>query len=377
MEANDLEQLKELRQQMRQAKQQLDMTAIQRKLTRYSDFILNFKKKLGTVVSVEDFRAFRVQWRECGSLASLPRELADFHAYLSLAEKYNSLVIRGISAGEDIEFMRTNPPMLVSETEVNILEQSAILYDRPFNWEKLRARLVGAATRKAVFTHLVACANPSEVLALLDEGAIKKETILDLPYQVSVANVYGNGTNEKELYEAYHDNLATLYDHFGMTLPPLVTFHDEPLKGITFEGRTEKLRYLLSHIGAMSDSDSISYNRQVLLRAESYTFTPQEGEAEPAIRVIATIPGDRNFQAVDIGNLDRNLAISLAKDHPSGLISVSFEDVDYFERAGADGTVHQPYAKLCVQVADQPYEKERQQNRSQEVDELFEMEVLK
>lgn len=379
MEQKDLEQLKQLREQIIQAKQMLNLQGIQRKLTRYHDFVLDFNRRLGQVNSVEDYRSYRSQWSECGTLASLPGELANFHSYLALVEQYNALIMSAMAAGADASFMRTNPPALISETEMDVLDRSELLYRRPFNWKKLHERLVGPAARTKIFTHLIACADPEEVWVLVNEGLLKKETIQSLPYLIPISAVCGNGENEKELYLSYHDHLASLYERMDMILPPVVTMGDEPLKGVTFEGRTEKLRYLLSHVGACSDYGVDTFNQKVTLRAERYLFKPAEGEAEPAVRVIASIPGDKNFQSIDIGNLDRNLAIQLAKEHPDAEIILLFEDLDVFDAAGRDGTIHQPYAKLCVQIADKPKERERQidTDHSRAVDELFDAEVLR
>ena len=358
------EQLDALQKSIQQIQQQFSLDDLERHLVRYSDFVLDIKNRLEAVENAEDFRAFRDEWKQCEGIRKLPKELSAFHEYQSLVEQYNALVIPALLQGADTTPYR---PVFMGQREFDICQNETPLYNRPFSWEKLKERLVGPATRNAVYTHAVACMEPNEIISMIEDGFIRWETITSLPYAVSVRGTNG-GANARLYQKHYHEHLSAVYDHFGYKLPDII-HREEPLKGVTFEGRPEKIRYIMQRLVSPSD-------KNLVLKAERYLFE-KDGVKEPAIRVIASIPRDRQFQDICIGNLDRNLAISIDKEHPNATLVLDLKEMGYFESSSESGSVRTPYAKMNLQIADRPVEKaKKKDNHSREMDELFSMDEI-
>lgn len=369
MEKEITQQLDELLIQINEKGEKLDTEQIERHLVRYNDFILNIRSRLEEVIDAESFRVFRNEWKETGGIRRLPAELSLLHQYQSLVEQYNALIVPLCLEGKAPS---RHKPIMITESELNIRQSETILYKRPFQWEQLKERLTGQATKNAIYIHAVACLDTIDIINMIEEGSIKQETIEALPYAVTERGVTG-GSCAKELREAYHANLATLYQHFGKILPKPV-FTESPLKGVTFDGRTEKLLYIHNYL----NRENLTAEKHLQVKLERYTYQPQEGPAEPAIRVLATLPHDKQCRNIDIGNIDRNLAIQIAKEHPDATLICHIKEFDLFDMAGSNGTKHQPFMKLVVEIADKPREIEKEKNDySDSMDTMFHMEELR
>jgi hypothetical protein len=358
--------LDELLEQIKEMEKTCNIADIKEHLTSYHNFIPGIKKTIATIEDKQSFDAFRQKWQNTTYIGKLPKELAAFNHYMSLISQYNDLIIPVYMRGEKIE---GHKPIFLNEDLLSVSKLSSMIYARPFNWAQIKNCLIGQPTRNAVYTHTVAALPPKEIIDMIKEGRIKQSTIEALPYAVSTRGVNGNGRNDDALRQNYHNHLATVYDSMGKTLPDVIE-EVVPVKGVTFEGRPQKLRYLANKLKE-TDRQPI----EVIIKLEPYTFT-KDGVSEPAMRVVATLPGDASFRSLDIGNIDRNLAISIATEHEGATVVGELEEVGSFE---TDDNKNSVYAKLTLQIADKPYEKEKEQskdeNRSEEVDALFEEEL--
>ena len=130
----------------------------------------------------------------------------------------------------------------------------------------------------------------------------------------------------------------------------------------------------MGQLGTCNEENMTDYRNKLALTAERYMFTKDEKE-EPAVRILATIPGDKSCRMVDIGNLDRDFALRLGEYYPDADISIEVEELGIFE--SRDGK-REPFMRMQVMVSDKavPIEKEQITDLS-EIEDAFSMEDLK
>ena len=174
--------------------------------------------------------------------------------------------------------------------------------------------------------------------------------------------------------QSYYSHLQSLYKYMDLDLPTPIIHKAEKLKGVTFDGRDDKLRYIMGQLGTCNEENMTDYRNKLALTAERYMFTKDEKE-EPAVRILATIPGDKSCRMVDIGNLDRDFALRLGEYYPDADISIEVEELGIFE--SRDGK-REPFMRMQVMVSDKavPIEKEQITDLS-EIEDAFSMEDLK
>lgn len=364
-------ELQEIKDGVAAKKAAIDLTRIENNLSCYKDFILNIRACLSAVRDMDDFKEFRKEWRASQAVLSLPAQLAAFHEYIAAAENYNTLLFQITESGKLRGFM----PELYDEQVCGILFDSGEVFKHPFNKEYLRNCLVGDDTRKAVYMHLVAVADPSDIKKLMDAGEIRKETIQSLPKAVSVRDLtLSNGMDANAMQAQYYSHLQQLYRDMDLDLPSPIIHKAEKVKGITFEGRDDKLRYIMGQLGCCDETNMMDYRNKLVLTAERYLYKGEKGE-EPAVRILATIPGDKTCRKIDIGNLDREFALRLGEYYNDADISIEVEALGIFE---SSETNRQPFMRVQVIVGDkaQPLEKEQYVNLAEAADE-FSMEDIK
>lgn len=369
------EVLTKLKEDVEAKKAAVDFTKIDTNLGYYKDFVLNIRTRLGEVKDIEDFKEFRKDWQHSIGVLSLPSQLKTFHDYIAVAEQYNTALFAISESGKISGFM----PELYNETVCSILLDSAEVFKHPFNKEYLRGCLVGDDTRKAIYTHLVAVAEPIDIKAMVDAGEIRKETILSLPKAITVRDLtLGEKTDSSIEYymQDYYKHLKQLYRDFELILPDPIIHKAEKLKGVTFDGRDDKLRYIMGQLGTCDESNMMDYRSRLQLSAERYTFKGINFE-EPAVRILATIPGDKTCRKVDIGNLDREFALRLGEYYADADLAVDVEALGIFETG--DGK-REPFMRMQVSVAEKesPLEKEKDAPITDlsELEDAFSMEDL-
>lgn len=383
---NTLEELKAEMEAAMDRMPQLSQLAMH--LQRYEQFVLSFRETLAQVTDLETFHAFRRDWQESAGVVGLPAELASVNNALSRIECYNAAAVPALLSGTAHGYL----PELLPEELLDIMRMANVLYEHPVDWSRIRERLIGPKTREAVYVHAVATLEPEDITEMLDEGTIKQRTIESLPYTVDKEAVYGNGENDAALQAAYRNHLAVIYLHLGKYLPDL-RYMQESVRGVSFEGRPEKLKYLIRWLkekhnirenvlknfpAGPPDAKENWLNEGVKIELERYTFM-RDGVGEPAVRVLASIAGDEQFKALDIGNLPRETAIRLDAEAKNASLSAELTEIGVAAVTGQSGTVSRPYVKLCVTVAGEPYSigVEQEQNHSKQMDRLFDAEMMK
>lgn len=368
-----IEELQKMKDEVGTKKAAVDFTQIENNLACYSDFILNIRIRLRDVKDMADFKEFRKEWQHSLTVLQLPAQLAAFHEYVAAAENYNTQLFMLSESGKLKGFM----PELFDESVCNIFLDSREVFKHPFNKEYLRNCLICEGTRKAIYTHLVTVAQPAEIEELINAGEIKKETIQSLPRAVTIRDLTVACTDKEQAlnYEqSYYSHLQSLYKYMDLDLPTPIIHKAEKLKGVTFDGRDDKLRYIMGQLGTCNEENMTDYRNKLALTAERYMFTKDEKE-EPAVRILATIPGDKSCRMVDIGNLDRDFALRLGEYYPDADISIEVEELGIFE--SRDGK-REPFMRMQVMVSDKavPIEKEQITDLS-EIEDAFSMEDLK
>ena len=337
-------------------------------LSCYNNFVGNMRNRLAEVKEIDDFYDFRKEWQSSLAVLNLPAQLCQFHDYLAAAEQLNAQILHitqsaqpQVNAGDARKLLHP-----IDEASMQILADSAALYHRPFNKTYLRNCLVGESTKRAVYVHLLAVCDYPEIALMASNGEIKEERIKSLPLAITARECsLADGSDAAFHVGQYYKNLQQLYKDLHFTLPAPVVRNDEPLKGVTFEGRDQKLRYL---IGQVKDD----YSR-IVLTAEPYEYTPQGGAPEPAVRVLASIPGV--CKPVDIGNLDRNLANRIGTYYKGAQLALEVTDMGIFQTN--DDARNNPYARLRVTIAEPAAPMERTQDLSEELEDMFNMDELK
>ena len=369
------EVLTKLKEDVEAKKAAVDFTKIDTNLAYYKDFVLNIRTRLSEVKNIEDFKEFRKDWQHSIGVLSLPSQLKAFHDYIAAAEQYNTALFTISESGKVSGFM----PQLYDEMVCNILLDSAEVFKHPFNKEYLRGSLVGDNTRKAIYTHLVAVAEPIDIKAMVDAGEIRKETILSLPKAATVRDLtLSDKTNSDIEYhiQDYYKHLKQLYRDFELILPDPIIHKAEKLKGVTFDGRDDKLRYIMGQLGTCDESNMMDYRSRLQLTAERYTFKGTNGD-EPAVRILATIPGDKTCRKVDIGNLDREFALRLGEYYADADLAVDVEALGIFETG--DGK-REPFMRMQVSVAEKEFPLEKEKDAPitdlSELEDAFSMEDL-
>lgn len=369
------EVLTKLKEDVEAKKAAVDFTKIDTNLAYYKDFVLNIRTRLSEVKNIEDFKEFRKDWQHSIGVLSLPSQLKAFHDYIAAAEQYNTTLFTISESGKISGFM----PQLYDEMVCNILLDSAEVFKHPFNKEYLRGCLVGDNTRKAIYTHLVAVAEPIDIKAMVDAGEIRKETILSLPKAATARDLtLGEKTDSSIEYymQDYYKHLKQLYRDFELILPDPIIHKAEKLKGVTFDGRDDKLRYIMGQLGACDESNMMDYRSRLQLTAERYTFKGTNGD-EPAVRILATIPGDKTCRKVDIGNLDREFALRLGEYYADADLAVDVEALGIFETG--DGK-REPFMRMQVSVAEKEFPLEKEKDAPitdlSELEDAFSMEDL-
>lgn len=197
MTEEQMKKLDNLLDEMNRAKEKNSLPLIEQHLARYSSFVLGLEQTLAEVTDYVSFREFQDEWKECEGIAKLPQELAAFHEYLSLVEQYNAVVLSELAAEGDGKLgvlqKRLYMPILISREERVILEDANILYMNLFNWGRVKERLVGEATRRAVYVRIAAVLDPEDITEMIKDGSIENEMIKAMP------NIEMHNTkNEKE-----------------------------------------------------------------------------------------------------------------------------------------------------------------------------------
>lgn len=340
----------------------------------YNNFVGNIKARLSEVHTIEDFYDFRKEWQSSLIVLNLPAQITQFHDYLAAAEQLNAAILRTVqTVGEPeglskkeyydaIGLMHT-----LDETCIEILRDSETLYAHPFNKDHLRRCLTGSATKRAVYVHLLAVCEYAQIAQMVANKEIKVETIQGLPLAITPRECsLAAGDAQADALARYYKNLQALYKDQNLCLPAPVVFKEEPLKGVTFDGRDQKLRYFIGQ--AKRDFS------RIVLTAERYEYTPAGGAPEPAIRVLAAIPGV--CKPVDVGNLDRNLANRLGTYYADADIALEVTDLDTFTTSEGEST---PFMRILVTVGERakPFVKEQTVDLSEELEDMFNMEELK
>lgn len=111
-------------------------------------------------------------------------------------------------------------------------------------------------------------------------------------------------TEKKNDYEAKITHLCAVTGH----TQPVVASYDLKLKGVTFPNADGSSRQ--EHLKALKEYVDTHPEEVIPLTTESYTYQPEMGEAEPAVRIF--------WGTREIGNIPRIAAEELQKkfDHP-------------------------------------------------------------
>lgn len=366
-----LEQLQQMAAEVAAKQASVPFEKLVHALDSYNNFVDNIKFRLSEVQSADDFlNNFRKEWQASLCVLNLPGWLCAFHDYLASAEQLNTEVMYALQLPnpQAREIAGLIQPM--NDTCMTILQDSETFYQRPFNKEYLRSRLIGDATKRAIYTHLVAVCDHRDISAMIASGEIKKETILSLPRAITARactlKPLASQQEKMDAIDHYYKTLQELYKGFDLTLPSPIIHKDEPLKGVTFDGRDRKLQYLVGQIKG-------DFSR-VVLTAERYEYTPTGGTPEPAVRVLASIPGV--CKPVDIGNLDREFANRLGAYYTDADLALEVSDMGFFQTN--DGR-NNPYMRMNVTIGEAaiPMEKEQSMKLSDELEDMFSIEELK
>ncbi len=374
--------IKEMWNKTVEAKQAFDEGKLAMHLERYREFVLNLRNSIADICDYDSFRIFRAKWKESGEIAMLPKELAAFNRYLSLANAYNAeLIPELMNDGKIMEFV----PVMFTQEELDIIKNSGDVYRHPFAWDRIRASLVGNQARMAVYTHAVACMSPDNFRLMIDDGSIRMETLESLPYAVCLRDITGNGENDRALQRAYQKNLVAIYEHYGKDLPD-VTREEVLVCGDSFEKCPQRLNHLLEWAREYAgQSDAVVHrmdgkadiNRELLIELERHTFHNKTTDKdELVIRVLATIPGDPKFCRIDIGHIPKEITARIEKETPRAMLAAELEEIGPESVPGHSGTAAAPYARLTLIIGDAPYETgHTAQNPGAEVDDLFNEEL--
>lgn len=371
-----LDQLQAIKDTVAEKKAAVDFTKIENNLGYYNGFILNIRARLRDVKDMSDFKEFRNEWQHSLAVLSLPSQLAAFHEYIAAAENYNTQLFQLSESGKLKGFL----PEFYDRQICNILMDSTEVFKHPFNKEYLKNCLICEGTRKAIYTHLVAVTEPSEVKELMDTGEIRKETILSLPKAVTARELTLPSFSDMDaatMQKRYYHNLQQLYRYMELDLPTPIIHKAEKLKGVTFDGRDDKLRYIMGQLGSCDENNMTDYRDKLVLTAQRYTYEAKDGTKEPAVRVLATIPGDKSCKMLDIGNLDRDFAVRLGQYYEDADISIEVEALGVFETQ--DGNRREPFMRMQVMVGDKavPIEKKQEITDLSEVEDAFSLDDLK
>lgn len=371
--------IKQLWDQAAAAKGELNLERLSMHLGRYQEFVIGMKNSIAGIRDYDSFREFRARWKECGGIAMLPKELTAFNRYLSLANTYNAeLIPELLNGGKVLEFV----PVMFSQEELDIIQNAADVYRRPFVWDKIKNRLVGEAAHRAVYMHAAAVLEPENFCQMIDDGSIRMETLEHLPYVAGLHDVGGNGENDRQLQQAYAKNLAAIYRHYGKQLPEPVT-EEVRVCGVSFENRPQKLNYLLrwardlchtSEEKIIRGDGAADINQKLVIELEKYVFhNQQEGVDEPAVRVLASIQGEPEFIRMDIGNLPKEISARIDKETPDASLSAELDEIGIAPVPGRSGTETRIYVKLALTIGGGPRELARtsDRNRGAEADDLL------
>lgn len=363
------------------AREALDLDRLEMLLARYQEFVLGMRDGIAAgIYDYKSFCEFRERWKECGKIQTLPKELTAWGQYLSLANAYNAILIPELlNGGKVTEFA----PVLFTQEELDIMAAAGEVYRRPFNWERMKARLVGEGARRAVYMRAAAVLEPEEFIRMVDNGEIRMETLESLPFAAGRHDICGD--EDAGLAEDYGKHLAEIYRHYGKQLPAPVT-ETVPVRGVSFENRPQKLNYLIRWARSFCQTDSAKFsgndaaeiNRKVVIGLEKYIYhNQQENTDEPAVRVLATLIGDNSFVKMDIGNLPKEVAMRIDAECPDATLSAELEEIGVASVTGNGGTEARPYVKLALTTAGAPREIEHAsgKNRGAEVDDLFNEEL--
>lgn len=324
---------------------------------------------------IHDFRsflAFREEWIQLvKALPKLQNHILSFNRYVSSVNTYNEQIL--LRDGEKT----TVSPLLFNEDYFNVLTELNDLFKGSFNTKAFSELLRSDAFKKKLFTHVVSALSSEDVLMLISEGKLSAETFQKLPYEITSADIQvpmdylENADNYiQAVCNEYHAKLAEIYDALGYYLPD-TKFRVEPLKGVTFEGRGERLLVLMNTLkdrlehGETADvikmSEMGNLNNYVTLELQQYEY-----EGEPAYRVLASIHGNKLFQKIDIGVLAADTAKEFAAMQGAQFIC-KMNEIGIFDRMTSENTVKRtPYMKLDIGISEKVQEQKKTRDFEEE-----------
>lgn len=293
--------------------------------------LMSWKRSPGSYISqitdFESYKNFHQKWLYVyGSMKKSPNLIGNIMDIQNEINLYNRSLM--LSNGEKI----TDIPYFYSEGEfetLRLLNQYLQEYSHnEFDF------LVSKAFKEKIFKHTIAVFDQSDIGKLIDEELLSEKTLKTLPQFITEKDILcGETKNKAEAVEKqtkgienYHKNLGYAYEKFNLQLLSETSMSCK-LKGVTFDGRQEKLKKLYVT------------NSPISLTAEKYYY-----EGEPAIRIIAECNGEK----MDIGNIDKNIAKEIEDSYGAECSLVaSFEDLNSY----TENNSVKYYAKVKLDVA--------------------------
>lgn len=364
------------REKILETRKSLNLERLDTGLAGYQTFCFSLAARLEQVGNLEECLELKRDWASARKgITRLKKEVFDFNQYVNMVNNFNSQIL---IANEPL----TIKPIFFTEEEVNILRETGVMYNIPFNEKKIYEYLASPAIKKIIYTHMIAVLEAEEVLDLISMNQISKETILSLPLEATYQETSVAPELRQDATKAYAAHLREVYKHLGFEIPETI-FKDEQVKGVTFDGRSEKiftmLKLLSEKLGVTAEKygvDTFSAesnpNNFISLKLERCVYhNEKENVDEPAIRVLANVRGIKNYRNIEIGYLSKDLALMIEQNHKDAYLSCSLEEVGTFVTDGKPT----PYVRIRLGITDAPKALEKEKDSMEDLNLLLDEEL--